>query len=134
MLKTKIIIDTNFLLIPGQFRVDIFSEVKRVCDFPYELCVIDGTLEELKSIQTDKSQKGKDKAAAKMGLQMLKLQKHNVIASKAETVDYAIIDYCTNHENTVVATQDIALRKKLKELVPKIKFITLRSRKYLKIE
>ncbi len=131
---TKIILDTNFLLIPAQFGVDIFSEIKRICDFPYELCIIGGTIEELKSIQQDSEQKGKNKRAAKMGLQLLKMQKHRVIDVEAQTVDYAIIDYCTNHENCIVATQDIALRKKLKELRPKMKFITLRSRKFLKVE
>ncbi|MBW2991754.1 hypothetical protein KY345_00870 [Candidatus Woesearchaeota archaeon] len=29
----KIILDTNFLLIPGQFKIDIFSEIRRICDF-----------------------------------------------------------------------------------------------------
>lgn len=134
MQKTKIIIDTNFLLIPAQFKVDIFSEIRRICDFPYELYVVSGTLEELRYIQLDKEQKGKNKLAAKMGMQLLRTQKHKLLDVRAQTVDYAIIDYCTNHENCIVATQDIALRKKLKELRPKMKFITLRSRKFLKVE
>ena len=43
----KIILDTNFLLIPAQFNVDIFSEIERICDFQYQLCIVDKTLSEL---------------------------------------------------------------------------------------
>ncbi len=51
---TKIIIlDTNFLLIPAQFKVDIFSEVERICNFRYQLVIIDKTLEELEDIVSE---------------------------------------------------------------------------------
>ena len=33
----KVILDTNFLMIPYKFRVDIFSELTRVCNFSYKL-------------------------------------------------------------------------------------------------
>ena len=42
----KIILDTNFLMIPSMFKVDIFSEIERICDFKYELCIVDKTLDE----------------------------------------------------------------------------------------
>ena len=41
---------TNFLLIPVQFKVDIFSEIARIITFEYKLLVLDKTIEELKSI------------------------------------------------------------------------------------
>ena len=44
----KIILDTNFLMIPAQFNVDIFSEIHRICDFKYELYIIDKTIDELR--------------------------------------------------------------------------------------
>ena len=131
MNKTKIILDTNFLLIPAQFNVDIFSEFKRVCDFKYELCIMEGSLEELEKIQKDENQKGSDKRAAKMALLLLKKQEHKIIKSGIEHVDDAIIDYCKKHE-CAVATQDALLKKRLKEHGRKI--IILRSRKFLKIE
>jgi len=46
----KIILDTNFLLIPAQFKVDIFSEIDRICSFTYSLFVLDKSVEELKKI------------------------------------------------------------------------------------
>ena len=53
----KIILDTNFLLIPSQFNVDIFTEIDRICLFKYKLCVLDETINELNSII--EKQKGK---------------------------------------------------------------------------
>ena len=66
----KIILDTNFLLIPAQFKVDIFSEIVRIADFSYELFIIDKTLDELKKIT--ETQKVKDRFAANLALQLLK--------------------------------------------------------------
>ena len=59
---TKIIIDTNFLLVPFQFRVDIFSEFERICNSNYKLCIYNGSIGELRNI-VEKSG-GKDKKAA----------------------------------------------------------------------
>ena len=46
----KILLDTNFLLIPSQFKVDIFSEIKRICNFSYKLYVLDKSVGELNYI------------------------------------------------------------------------------------
>ena len=59
----KIILDTNFLLIPVQFGVDIFSEFDRICNFKYELVVVPETVTELEGIINGKGSK-KDKMAA----------------------------------------------------------------------
>ena len=66
----KIILDTNFLLIPSQSKVDIFAEIDKICMFKYELCIVDKTIDELNNII--EKQKGKHKAAAKLALQLIK--------------------------------------------------------------
>ena len=53
----KIILDTNILLIPYTQKVDIFSEFDRILDEPYNLFIIDQTVDELKKIT--ENQKGK---------------------------------------------------------------------------
>ena len=45
----KIILDTNFLLIPAQFKVDIFDEIDRIMIEKYQLFVLDKTIDELKN-------------------------------------------------------------------------------------
>ncbi|MDP2749971.1 MAG: hypothetical protein Q8O89_04015 [Nanoarchaeota archaeon] len=131
MQKTKIIIDTNFIMIPIQFKVDIYSEIRELCDFPYELCVMNGTIDELKKIQKDKNQKSSDKMAAKIALSMLEKHKHSVIKSESKIVDDAIADYCKD-KDCIVATQDGLLKKRLKE--QNTKLIILRAKRFLKFE
>ena len=58
----RIILDTNFLMIPGQFHVDIFSELGRICNFNYKLYIFEESINELRNIINNA--KGKDKKAA----------------------------------------------------------------------
>ena len=134
-MPVKIILDTNFLLIPGQFRVDIFSELFRICDFRYELCVLDRTVSELKGIIA--SGKGKDKAAARLALQLIKAKKASILSSKTamfKSVDEIILDLAAakGRESLIVATQDKFLKSRLRKLHTKL--VVLRQKKYLKIE
>jgi len=125
-MKKIIILDTNFLLIPAQFNVDIFSEIERICDFPYQLCIIDKTLSELDSIIENQRQKYKN--SAKLALKLLKSKAVKIIKTKKDKyVDDLIFNLAENTE-IIVATQDKELKKRLKKPI-----ITLRQKKYLKI-
>ena len=120
----KILLDTNFLLIPFQFNVDIFTEIDRIILNNYKIYVLDKTLEELESIIKDKNQKLKNKNAAKLGLQLVKAKKLNIIKTDSkETVDDIIVNI---HEDYIVATQDIELKRRLNA-----KTITLRQKQHL---
>ncbi len=122
----KIILDTNFLLIPAQFKVDIFSEIERVCDFKYSLNVLDKTVGELKGIV--QKQKGKQKLAAALALKLLKAKKVKVIKTeKGKYVDDVLVEMAKKGD-ILVATQDRALKKRLK-----VPLILLRQKKYLVI-
>ena len=106
----KILLDTNFLMLSAQFKVDIFSEIERICNFNYKLYVLDKTIEELKNII--ETQKGKHKDAAKVALQLLKLKKVNVIkTSSKKNTDDIILEY--GKKDHLVATQDKDLKRKL---------------------
>lgn len=123
----KIILDTNFLLIPAQFKLDIFSEISRVCDFNYQLCILDKTIGELNGIIQSK-QKGKNKAAAKLALTIIKSKKLKILKTKEDKpVDDLIMDV----NDAIVATTDKELISRLKE--KKAKIIRLRQKKYLMI-
>ncbi len=124
----KIILDTNFLMIPFQFKVDIISEIDRICDVKYSLCIIDLTLKELKGIV--EKQKGRNKDAAKLALKLIALKGFRLIKSgKVKDADSAILEIAT--KDHVVCTQDMNLKRKLRE--KGIRIITLRSRKHLVI-
>jgi len=119
----KVLLDTNFLLIPGQFKVDIFKEIDRIIDEKYQLFIIDKTLDELEKLI--KGNKEKDKKAAMLGKQLIKNKKVRVINTQGDNVDDIIVKI--KDKDTIVATQDKGLRKRLKGDV-----IVLRQKKYLK--
>ena len=123
----KIILDTNFLLIPIQFKVDIFSELKRICDFNYELFIFKSSVDELKNII--RVQSGKSKKAAQFALKLIRLKNIKIIESGEKDVDSLILKNI-NH-TMVTATQDMLLKNKLLEKGHSV--IILRQKKYLQL-
>ncbi len=109
----KIILDTNFLMIPGIYKKDIFSEIKKSYGNA-ELYVLQGSIDELHKIIRE--QKGSDKAAAKLAIQLL--------TQKLKTKTINIIDYAPNNnvddalvelsKSYIIATQDKELKSRLK--------------------
>ena len=126
-----ILLDTNFLLIPAQFTVDIFSEIERICVFEHELAVAEPCLKELERLTTIGS--GKDKAAARLGLQLLEQKKVKILRSPQKVfkgVDDFLVAIAAENAY-IVATADKELRRKLKEAgVP---VIVLRQKQYLQL-
>jgi len=120
----RIIIDTNFLLIPAQFNVDIFSKIKELMTVPYKLVILDETVKELEKIMEE--QRGKSRDAAKLGLQLIE-GRVEIITTLGGHADDLIVNM--SDENTIVATQDQELKRRLKG--KDIKIIYLRQKKQL---
>ncbi len=123
----KVILDTNFLMIPLQFRVDIFSELNRICHFNYKLLVYWQTIEELKNVM--QKQAGKNKKAAQFALKLIKLKNIEIIESEQKDVDSLILENLD--KDTVVATQDIILKKEVLEKGSSV--VILRKKKHLQL-
>jgi len=123
----KIILDTNFLMIPYKFRVDIFSELTRVCNFSYKLYIFEQSINELKNII--KKQSGMDKKSARFALKLIGLKNIDIIKSAQEDVDSLILNNLD--KDTVIATLDIRLKKEV--LKKGASVIILRQKKYLQI-
>jgi uncharacterized protein len=102
----RIILDTNFLLVPAQLKLDIFAEFERIMEEPYKLFVLEETLEELRKIR------GKDAPAAKVGLALVQAKDLNIITNLREkTVDDELL--LLSREGYRIATQDAALRRRV---------------------
>ena len=128
----KIILDTNFLMIPGEFNVDIISEIERIANFQYTLWIIDKTMDELEKV-ADTAEKEKDRMAAKLAKQVIKKNKIKLIPTRKDDnriVDDIIVELVDKHEY-IVATQDKGLKHKLKE--KDVPLIILRQKRYLKM-
>ncbi len=130
--KKKVILDTNFLLIPAQFGFDIFTELQRICDFNYELFIFDKSLDELE--RSAEKQKGAQKHLVKTAISLTETMKNNnklnIIPAKTAYIDREILEAAD--KDTVVATQDKELRKKLRQRG--IRTIIMKQGKYLAFE
>lgn len=125
IVMNRIILDTSFLVNCIRFKIDFFSEIRRICDFNYELCIVDKSVDELKSI-IEKG--GKDGLFAKIVLQMIKKFNISLINTvESKYVDDLIIE--NSGKDVIVATQDINLKKRLKE--NNVQVIFIRQKKYL---
>ena len=110
--KTPVILDTNFLLLPGTGGIDVFQEIKELLDEPASLQVTQATEHELQNI-IDGHGKGKDKFSAKLGFIMIKQQGLKVIKGSHGDgyADQAIV--ARVRPGTIVATLDKALQKEV---------------------
>ncbi|MBI2661893.1 hypothetical protein HYX11_00345 [Candidatus Woesearchaeota archaeon] len=115
----QIIIDTNALIAIGEFKIDLFSELHRICDFPYAIAILLGTIEELNRIYQEAN--GKYKAAAKLALDIIK-KKNITIIEEEGYVDNLLVQY--SQKGSIILTQDIELKKRLTK-----PYLTIRQKK-----
>ncbi|MBD3209624.1 DUF188 domain-containing protein [Candidatus Woesearchaeota archaeon] len=108
--KTKVILDTNTLLLPGK-GIDIFSLLHDVMQEPYKLCTYQGVLEELQTLMIGQK---KDAFNAKLGYILAKQKPLKILTSSSAThVDDDIVK--KTGKNDVVVTQDRTLTRRLRE-------------------
>lgn len=122
----KIIYDTNFIMSMIKFKIDLFAELELILDEPHENVILDSVEKELKNLG-----KGTRKSSneAKLSLDFINSDNFHVVKSPKGNVDDVI--HSLADKNTLVATNDIELRKRLKS--KGIKTIYLRAKKHLAI-
>lgn len=126
-----VIPDTNFLLIPGQFGVDIISELNRILDVKFEIAVPNIVLDELNVIE--RKAKGKDLMAVRMAKKLAEMFNVIEIGKFGEKpTDEQIFEFAVKNSNVVVCTNDKPLKKKLRERG--IPVVYLRQKKILELE
>ncbi len=101
----KVIIDTNGMMVPGQFGLDIFSELERLGFDSYLIPV--ASVKELEKIYA--GGKGRDRKAAKIALSLLG---RCTVVEKNGFADDIIVELAIT-EKAAVLTNDIELKKRL---------------------
>jgi rRNA-processing protein FCF1 len=119
----KVIIDTNALMIPVQFNVDIFSELHRL-GFDHFIVPL-AVLNELERLVT--TARGQDRIAAKVGKSLA--QRCELVPMEGHADD--IIVSLADDTGAAVLTNDIGLKKRLLEMG--IRVISLRQRTRLEL-
>ncbi len=120
----KIIIDTNALMVPAEFGVDIFSELSRL-GFD-EWIVPSGVARELEGIASRGRGKGKD--AARVALSLMDRCRMIEAAGTVGNVDNLIVELAVEMK-VAVFTNDAELKGRLRD--SGVKVVYLRQRSYL---
>jgi rRNA-processing protein FCF1 len=125
----KVILDSNFLFVPFQFRIDIFEELNRLLG-KAEPVVLSTTLEELNSLVKKRSEKTRRQALA-----AIELADHCGIIEVERGLEESFDDVVlrtAKEWNCPVATNDAALRKRLRE--SNVAAVFLRQKTHLEVD
>ena len=128
--KPTVLFDTNFLLIPSRFGVDIFTESERALNQNPVFIVTNSILEEIETLKN----KAKPSLRRQLDLAQKIAERCKVIddhREEGEEVDDSIIRVSSNN-GYIVGTTDSELRKRLHEIGVKVLF--LRQRNFLMLE
>jgi len=104
----RVLLDTNALLMPAQFRVDLYDELLALFG-DFEPITLEEVVGELSGLSRGR---GRDAAAARVGLAMARRSTVVPSGSTAERVDDRVIEYA-RREGCTVVTNDRQLRKAL---------------------
>ena len=124
MHKLQVFLDTNTLLLPGVYRIDVLGEIARLLDVPYEVVILDIVLDELRRLTVGKS---KDAQAAKLGLSLAKswISKKEALLKDTAALQAQlhpiekhlnadlVFEKMVSGVDCIVATQDRELRQKI---------------------
>lgn len=128
-MPVKVILDSNFLMAPFQFHVDVFDELEYLLQKKIDFIVPSAVKLELTTIS---SRGGEGAAEASLALQLAsRCRVVDVNLQPNETVDDAILK-AAQKLTAVVATNDIELRKRLRDI--NVPVVYLRDKSKLEIE
>ena len=110
-----VILDTNFIVYCIAHKIDIQSSISDALDTNFQLAIVDATIDELTKLG--------NKIALKIAKNFIEIK-----TKKDKIVDDLILDLVD--KKTIVATNDLELRKKLK--TKRIRTLVVRQKKYVK--
>ncbi|MCX8176506.1 MAG: hypothetical protein N3E48_04675 [Candidatus Bathyarchaeota archaeon] len=131
-MSRKVILDSNFLLLPLNLKIDIFTEVERLLATKVEFVLVPEVLSEVEKLT--KSEKVSISRKAKLALQLANT-KCVKMDFKEKPLNANVDDYIASLAEKygyIVATADIKLKKKLRD--KGVPVIYPRSRKHLVLE
>ncbi|MGQ4911944.1 MAG: PIN domain-containing protein [Candidatus Thorarchaeota archaeon] len=121
-----VVLDTNFLTVPAQFGVDIFSETERILERNVVFVVLSSVVRELERKLSDSRGSEASKFRVALGL----VERCSIVdyARTGVPVDDQLLDYARSVRG-ILATNDKDLRTRASQ--EKIPVLFLRSKKRL---
>jgi len=140
MFNNVVVIDSNFILLPFQFKIDYFYEISSKIEGKTCFIIYKQILDELEAKSIRESESTKFQMEYNSSLKYIEANKErfmllieNKVKSKFETTDEFLIQQCLNLKEkkwrVFLATNDSKLRKEVKR--SGISTIFLRQKKYL---
>jgi len=124
-LPVRVILDSNFLMIPIHFHIDIFRELDELLNQKVETVIPSPVYEEIQRIARGKSKLAKE---AKLALKIA--EKSEVLEVKlgpGESTD-DLITRLAREWGCLVATNDRELRRRLRSLMVPVIYLRQKSR------
>jgi len=126
----KVILDSNFLFVPSQFKIDIFEDLTTLLNQRYEPILLSSTYHELRKM----AEKGSPKLGKQAAMALRLAEKCRIIdvkRSHEETNDDVILRIAAEWK-CPVATNDRTLKQRLRDI--SIPVIYLRQKSRLELE
>ncbi len=107
-----VLFDTNFLMIAARFHFDLFRRVEDTLDSRFQARILSPNFKELETLANHG--RPSVQKQAKAALQIAQLCETIDFKSSGRGADNDIVSYTSRSPGTVVATNDRALRSKLR--------------------
>lgn len=111
----EVLLDTNFLMLPFQLKLNILEEIERKLEEKPVFIILSGVEMELKGIARGR---GRDASAARAALRWIKETKEFEVEKSFASCDEALLERAAK-TNAAIATVDQVLRRRaLKQGIP----------------
>jgi rRNA-processing protein FCF1 len=124
--KLKVIVDSNALFVPFQFRIDVFSELQRLLGRRFELVLLSAVKHELEVL----AEKGSPKMRRNACLALQFAERCRLVEAEAEAstpVDDVVVE-AAKKWGAAVFTNDKQLRKRLRDISVPVIYVRQKSR------
>jgi len=125
-LTIKVILDSNFLFVPLEFKIDIFEEIQNILGGRIKFIVLSSTIEELEKI----SASGKNKLSRQASFALELAKKCEILKVErlpGESNDDVIVRIAKKFKCTV-ATNDRTLKRTLRNMGIAVIYVREKSR------
>ena len=122
----KIILDSNALFVPLQFKIDVFEELKRLLNMNFELVLLSPVRRELERL----AEKGSPKMSKNISYALKLAEKCKLVEVNEKTAASTddIIVKTAQEWKSPVFTNDKQLRKRLRDINVPVIYVRQKSR------
>jgi rRNA-processing protein FCF1 len=122
----KVILDSNALFVPLQFKIDIFNDLKRLLNRNFELILLSPVKRELEALAEKGSPKMRKNAS--YALKLAEKCKYVEVDDSASTLIDDIIVKIAKEGGFPVFTNDRQLKKRLRDISVPVIYVRQKSR------